>query len=590
MTGYFQARPYDTGPGIDPLAILGTVQQMRSRDQQSGLDSLQLQMAQEKHGLAQQQLARQQAYIAALPEDQRSLAALDPSGYVGAMIDRLKPHAGVAVPEGGSVVDPYTGRVLLQGTPSVTWGDSSVGQGGGANLMNARPQQAPAVAGGSGGNIPAVSSVPLPAPSPYANAIQSRENTTGNPAAKNPNSSAVGNHQFLDETWLDVLGKYRPDLVRGKSRDEILQMRADPALSASMADVYARENTAALTQAGFEPTPANLALAHRFGAAGAAKILAAERANPNAPLSSVLPEEVLKVNKELRTMTIAQGRAMFEQQMAGVAGAGGNAAAAAPPAAAPGSYDIRYDKGKPTEYPGKPGYVVARDKASGKIIAVPAPSEGQTEAERLKAREVEQKDREANSKEGDTRFNNENTLRDEFNTLTKDYRVVSDSYRKIHQSAAAGNGAGDMSMLYSFVKLLDPNSVVRESEFALAAQSGSYGERIQGAVERLLTGKRLPEGLRAEFLAEADNLYQSQKSGFDKLTERYRGIANRRGLNAENVVGDYGEGAGKTPAGRPPPGGYRAPLDGEDPNAMNRQASALPPGTPALPPGFRMVK
>lgn len=130
-----------------------------------------------------------------------------------------------------------------------------------------------------------------------------------------------------------------------------------------------------------------------------------------------------------------------------------------------------------------------------------------------------------------------NELRDEVNALTKDFRVVQDAHTKIKN--VANTGAGDMSLLYSFIKLLDPGSVVRESEFAAAAQSGSYGERIQGAVNRALTGQRLPDALRQDFIREADNLYRSQKSGTDRVIKHYTGIAERAGLDPQDVIFPY---------------------------------------------------
>lgn len=130
-----------------------------------------------------------------------------------------------------------------------------------------------------------------------------------------------------------------------------------------------------------------------------------------------------------------------------------------------------------------------------------------------------------------------NELRDEVNALTKDFRVVQDAHTKIKN--VANTGAGDMSLLYSFIKLLDPGSVVRESEFAAAAQSGSYGERVQGAVNRALTGQRLPDSLRQDFIREADNLYKSQKAGTDRVIKHYTGIAERAGLNPQDVIFPY---------------------------------------------------
>jgi hypothetical protein len=136
----------------------------------------------------------------------------------------------------------------------------------------------------------------------------------------------------------------------------------------------------------------------------------------------------------------------------------------------------------------------------------------------------------------------ENTLRDEFNTLTRDFRTVQDAHSKI--KSVANTGAGDMSLLYSYVKLLDPGSVVRESEFATAAASGSFGERIQGLAQRVISGQRLPPDLRTDFIREADGIYTSQKEGADRLEKQYRDIAKRNNLNPENVIVNYTSSSG----------------------------------------------
>jgi hypothetical protein len=130
----------------------------------------------------------------------------------------------------------------------------------------------------------------------------------------------------------------------------------------------------------------------------------------------------------------------------------------------------------------------------------------------------------------------ENGLRDEFTKLTGDFRVVQDAYNKIGEAAKTPSGASDMSLLYSYVKLLDPGSVVRESEFATAAASGSFGERVQGAVNRVISGERLPETLRKDFLDQAKGIYTAQKRGYDNVTDQYTELAKRYGLKPENVV------------------------------------------------------
>lgn len=145
---------------------------------------------------------------------------------------------------------------------------------------------------------------------------------------------------------------------------------------------------------------------------------------------------------------------------------------------------------------------------------------------------------------GDT-FKSADTLRDEYNALTKDFRVVEDAYSKI--KATSDTGAGDMSLLYSYVKLLDPGSVVRESEFATAAASGSFGEQVQGAVQRLMTGERLPTSLRDAFKAEAETIYRAQKQGADRLKAGYTDIAKRYGVDPANVIVNYAAPPGVDP-------------------------------------------
>lgn len=130
-----------------------------------------------------------------------------------------------------------------------------------------------------------------------------------------------------------------------------------------------------------------------------------------------------------------------------------------------------------------------------------------------------------------------NELRDEFNALTKDFRAVQDAHTKI--TTTAPTGAGDMSLLYNYVKLLDPTSVVRESEFAAAAASGSFGERVQTAVNKVMTGQRLSADLRKDFINEASNLYKAQKAGAERIKEQYTNMAKRAKLNPEDVIIDY---------------------------------------------------
>lgn len=158
----------------------------------------------------------------------------------------------------------------------------------------------------------------------------------GNPNAKNPNSSATGLGQFIASTWLDTLSRERPDLVAGKSRDEILALRNDPDLSRQMTEAYAAQNGKIISNAGFEANPGNIYLAHFAGPQGAVKVLSAD---PNAPVEAVLGPQAVAANPFLKGMTAAGLQAWAAKKMGGapqpVMATNAPVSPAAPPAATP---------------------------------------------------------------------------------------------------------------------------------------------------------------------------------------------------------------------------------------------------------------
>jgi len=148
----------------------------------------------------------------------------------------------------------------------------------------------------------------------------------------------------------------------------------------------------------------------------------------------------------------------------------------------------------------------------------------------------------------DTRiFAKADKLRDEFNTQSKDFITVNDAYNQVRAVAANPSAAGDLSMIFSFMKMLDPNSVVREQEFANAQNAAGVPDRIANQYNKLLSGERLNPAQRADFIKQAENLYKTRKGRQDSIAKRYTEIAKRNKVNPDDVVGDLGVALG-TPA------------------------------------------
>jgi len=133
----------------------------------------------------------------------------------------------------------------------------------------------------------------------------------------------------------------------------------------------------------------------------------------------------------------------------------------------------------------------------------------------------------------------ETTLRKEFQGVTKDFREVRNAYDRVLRSAEDPSAAGDLALIFNYMKILDPGSVVREGEFATAANSGSIPSRITAQYNKILEGERLDSKMRDDFVTKAKSLYDGRKGTYKKESESFIDLSKRYGLNPENVVLDY---------------------------------------------------
>lgn len=122
----------------------------------------------------------------------------------------------------------------------------------------------------------------------------------GNADAKAEDSSALGQYQFTKGTWIEMVRKHRPELLKSLSEAEIQELRRDPDLSREMAEHLLADNSAALDKAGIPVTPATQYLAHFLGAGDAIKVL---KADPGTPLKGLVSDASIKANA-----SILQGR------------------------------------------------------------------------------------------------------------------------------------------------------------------------------------------------------------------------------------------------------------------------------------------
>ena len=138
------------------------------------------------------------------------------------------------------------------------------------------------------------------------------------------------------------------------------------------------------------------------------------------------------------------------------------------------------------------------------------------------------------------KFDRSVKLRNEFVKLSDEFIKQRDSFSRIEASSADPSAAGDLSLIFNYMKLLDPNSVVRESEFATAQNSAGVPDRIRNIYNRVLEGKRLAPDQRNDFVNRAGRLFKRSERQQGSRIKEYTRLAKRSGVSPEDVIVDLG--------------------------------------------------
>jgi hypothetical protein len=127
----------------------------------------------------------------------------------------------------------------------------------------------------------------------------------------------------------------------------------------------------------------------------------------------------------------------------------------------------------------------------------------------------------------------ETKFRKEYNDQTKPYQEVKSAYGRVLSSE--DSAVGDLSLIFGYMKMLDPGSVVREGEFATAQNAAGVPERITNIYNKVATGQRLSPSQRESFKGQAKGLYSSALEGEKTVRTGLERISKGYGLNTENI-------------------------------------------------------
>jgi len=140
---------------------------------------------------------------------------------------------------------------------------------------------------------------------------------------------------------------------------------------------------------------------------------------------------------------------------------------------------------------------------------------------------------------GQKGFENEMKLRGEFKSepVYKAYQEMQSAYGQITDSLKSNSPAGDLAAATKFMKLLDPGSVVRESELGMAMAASGALDRARNYAELRISGKKLTPDQRKDFQQLSDQLFGTATTAYNAKRNELAEQGSAYGLNADRALG-----------------------------------------------------
>lgn len=157
-------------------------------------------------------------------------------------------------------------------------------------------------------------------------------------------------------------------------------------------------------------------------------------------------------------------------------------------------------------------------------------------------------------------FKDEQALRKEFEDASKSYIKLTEGYSKVKGALAADpttSAPATLTAATQFMKMLDPDSVVRESELGMALAAAGVWDRFKNIYNTVQNGKVLTAQQAAEFGRMADIVYGASNTSHQARVQHFQGLARSYNFDPSRVVPDfsYKPGAIPRPSGGVPPVG-----------------------------------
>ena len=130
----------------------------------------------------------------------------------------------------------------------------------------------------------------------------------------------------------------------------------------------------------------------------------------------------------------------------------------------------------------------------------------------------------------------EGDLRDDYRKDSSNFVEISRQARIIQDSLKDDSAAATLASATAFMKMLDPGSVVRESELAMAMKTNGALDRMGNYINVIQSGRVLTKQQKADFAKLIKSYSNASNEAQRNLNKKYGQISSEYGLDPKRVV------------------------------------------------------
>jgi hypothetical protein len=162
---------------------------------------------------------------------------------------------------------------------------------------------------------------------------------------------------------------------------------------------------------------------------------------------------------------------------------------------------------------------------------------------------------------GQKGLDNELKIRSDFRSepIYKAHQEVQSAHSQISSALKMGSPAGDLAGATKIMKILDPGSVVRESELGMAMAATGALDRLTNYADMVIKGTKLTPSQRVDFQKLGDSLMGESVKQYNAKRTEYGKFATDYGLDGDRILGPVLTSPKLPPSGKPSIGGPIAP-------------------------------